>query len=115
MLKKISPSERVNSVGSLFQYLEIGRLNNHVLSVLQAENRTLDFHIHERSDELFYVLEGSFEIELDDGFVRLSQGDMLIIPKGTRHRPVVKELVKCMLMETDGTLNAGNTGGEYPK
>ena len=115
MLKKINLSERVNSVDSLFQYMEIGRLNNHILTVLQAENRTLDFHIHEQSDELFHVLEGSFEIELDDGLVRLSQGDMLIIPRGTRHRPVVKELVKCMLIEMDGTLNAGNTGGEYPK
>jgi hypothetical protein len=28
---------------------------------------------------------------------------------------VVKELVKCLLIELDGTLNADNTGGTYGK
>lgn len=115
MLEKINLSKKANSVEKLFQYLEVGRLNNHILNVLQAENRTLDFHVHEKSDELFYVIEGSFEIELDDGFVPLSQGDMIIVPKGIRHRPVCKELVKCLLIEIDGTLNTENTGGTYIK
>jgi mannose-6-phosphate isomerase-like protein (cupin superfamily) len=113
MLTKINLSERVNAVGELFRYTEVGRLNGNVLNVLQAENRTLDFHVHERSDELFYVIEGAFEIELDDGLVPLSQGEMIIIPKGIRHRPVVRELVKCLLIELDGTLTIDNTGGTY--
>jgi len=111
MVQKINLTEKANSVGALFQYLEIGRLNGHVLSVLQAESRTLDFHIHEESDELFYVIEGSFELEFDDGLTRLCEGDMIIIPKGTRHRPVCTSLVKCLLIEIGGTLNEGNTGG----
>ena len=40
-----------------------------------GENRTLDFHVHPDSDELFYVIEGSFQIELEDGSVDLSEGD----------------------------------------
>ncbi|MDR2001126.1 MAG: cupin domain-containing protein [Zoogloeaceae bacterium] len=110
MLKKVNLLAAANQA-SLFQYLKIGQLNKHVLHVLQAENRTLDFHIHEHSDELFYVLEGRFDIELDDGFVPLETGDMVIVPKGIRHRPVVKSRVKCLLIELDDTLNADNTGG----
>ncbi len=34
---------------------------NHMLNVLQAENRTLDFHIHENSDKMFYCIEGEFD------------------------------------------------------
>jgi len=115
MIEQINLLEKVNSVGRLFQYLEVGRLNGNILNVLQAENRTLDFHIHEHSDELFYVIEGSFELELEDGLVSLKQGDLIIVPKGTRHRPVCKSLVKCLLIELDGTLNEGNTGGEYKR
>ena len=63
MIEKINLLEKANSVSDLFQYLEVGHLNDHMLNVLQAENRTLDFHIHEDSDELFYVIEGSFAIE----------------------------------------------------
>ena len=112
MLEKMNLLQAANSAG-LFEYLNVGYLNGHTLSILQAEDRTLDFHAHEHSDELFYVIEGQFAIELDDGLVPLAQGDLLIIPKGTRHRPVVTARVKCLLMELEGTLNAGNTGGSY--
>ena len=115
MIQKINLLEKANSTDSLFQYLEVGRLNDHVLSVLQAENRTLDFHIHENSDELFFVMEGSFAIEFDDDLVSLDQGDIIIVPKGVNHRPVCKELVKCLLIELSGTLNDNNTGGTYTK
>ncbi|NLU33044.1 MAG: cupin domain-containing protein [Clostridiaceae bacterium] len=84
-----------------------------MLNVLQAENRTLDFHVHPDSDEMFYVIEGSFQIELDDGLIDLHEGDFIIIPKGVRHRPVCRELVKCLLIEKVGTLNRDNTGGTY--
>ena len=113
MIKKTNLLEKANSAGRLFEYLEIGRLNNHVLNVLRAENRTLDFHVHENSDELFYVIEGSFELEFEDGITELNEGDLIIVPKGVLHRPVCKSLVKCLLIEVNGTLNAENTGGTY--
>ena len=115
MFPKINLLEKADSVSHLFQYLEIGRLNGHMLNVLQAKDRTLDYHIHEHSDELFYVIEGSFELEFEDGLTLLEQGDLIIVPKGIRHRPVCKELVKCLLIELDGTLDESNTGGEYKK
>ena len=49
MIHKINLLEKANSVSELFQYLKVGHLNDHMLNVLQAENRTLDFHIHEDS------------------------------------------------------------------
>ena len=113
MIKKINLEKSANSVCKLFEYLKIGTLNNHILNVLQAENRTLDFHVHVNSDELFYCIEGEFDIEFEDGLIHLLEGDMIIIPKGTLHRPVCKELVKCLLIEIDGTLNNENTGGTY--
>jgi mannose-6-phosphate isomerase-like protein (cupin superfamily) len=115
MIKKINLKKTVDNALELFQYIEIGKLNDHVLNVLQAENRSLDFHVHVKSDELFYVIEGTFEIELDDGIITMEQGDIIIIPKGVRHRPICKSLVKCLLIELDGTLNNENTGGTYKK
>jgi mannose-6-phosphate isomerase-like protein (cupin superfamily) len=110
MVNKVNLQKAVDSVSGLFQYLGIGKLNDHVLNVLQAENRTLDFHIHEKSDELFYVIEGTFDIELNNDVITMEQGDIIIIPKGIRHRPICKSLVKCLLIELDGTLNNENTG-----
>ena len=115
MVKKVNLQEAVNNSLELFEYIGIGRLNDHVLNVLQAENRTLDFHIHENSDELFYVIEGTFELEIENDIITLEQGDLVIIPKGARHRPICKSLVKCLLIELDGTLNKHNTGGTFKK
>ena len=113
MVEKMNLKERANSVSKLFSYLRVGSLNDHMLNVLQAETRVLDFHVHEQSDEMFYCIEGEFDIEFDDGLTHLLEGDCIIIPKGTRHRPVCKSRVKCLLIEIDGTLNRDNTGWTY--
>ena len=63
-----------------------------MLNAMKAENRTLEFHIYEHSDEMFYCIEGEF----DDGIVYLTEGNF-IIPHGTRHRPVCKRPVKCLI------------------
>jgi mannose-6-phosphate isomerase-like protein (cupin superfamily) len=115
MINKVNLKEAVNSTSELFQYLCVGDLNDHILNVLQAENRTLGFHIHEKSDELFYVIEGEFEIELENNIIMMKKGDLIIIPKGIKHRPICKSLVKCLLIELDDTLNKENTGGMYQK
>ena len=113
MVNKVNLKETVDSSNELFQYLNIGNLNDHVLNVLKAENRTLDFHIHDNSDELFYVIEGTFDIELENKTIKMEKGDLIIIPKGIKHRPICKSLVKCLLIELDETLNKENTGGKY--
>ena len=64
MVEKTNLKEQVNSVSELFSYFKVGQLNDHMLNVLQAENRTLDFHVHNQSDEMFYCIEGEFDIEL---------------------------------------------------
>ena len=113
MVEKVNLKERVNLIPELFSYLKVGHLNNHILNVLQAENRTLNFHVHEQSDEMFYCIEGEFEIEFNDGIINLCEGDFVIVPKGIAHRPVCKALVKCLLIEIEGTLSNENTGGAY--
>ena len=56
MLTKVNLLAAANAVQGLYRYDKVGRLNGHVLSVVQVENRTLDFHVHEQSDELFMGL-----------------------------------------------------------
>jgi mannose-6-phosphate isomerase-like protein (cupin superfamily) len=114
MISKINVMETVNK-GALYEYLELGRLNGNMLNVVQVSGRTLDFHVHEDSDELFYVLEGHFTLDLEYEKIPLFQGDMLIVPKGTRHRPICSGLVKLLLMDLAGALNNDNCGGTYSK
>ncbi len=113
MLKKVNLKDAALDVEKLYVYEKIGRLNGHILSVVNVENRTLDFHRHEDSDELFYVIEGSFELETEDGLTRVNGGEMIIVPKGVLHRPVVTSLSRFLMIELDGTLNKENSGDLY--
>jgi mannose-6-phosphate isomerase-like protein (cupin superfamily) len=112
-MKAVNLLNEVNAVDKLYVYEKVGRLNGHVISVVNVENRTLDFHVHEDSDEMFFVIEGGFELETDEGLTRVNAGEFVIVPKGTRHRPVVKALTKFMMVELDGTLNKENSGALY--
>lgn len=96
---------------SLNEYLQLGRLNDHVLTVIRTEERVLEFHVHEHSDELFFAAEGAMQMEFDDGLVSLEAGEFIIVPAGVRHRPVCHGPVTCLLIEKDGTLTKENTGG----
>lgn len=113
MLEKVNLKSAVNSVDKLYVYDKIGQLNGHVLSVVNVENRTLDFHVHEGSDELFYVIEGSFYLETDQESIEVNEGEFIIVPKGIRHRPVVKSLSRFLMIELEGTLNKENSGDLY--
>jgi len=105
--------EEVNRIADLYSYKKIGFLNGNVLSIVQVENRTLDFHIHENSDELFYVIEGSFYLETEGEKTKVSTGEFIIVPKGMKHRPIVNELTKFLMIELAGTLNKENSGDQY--
>jgi len=113
MLEVRNLLSEVNDIDGLYIYKKIARMNGNVLSVVQVANRTLDFHVHENSDEMFCVLDGAFQLETQDGLVPVKAGEFVIVPKGTLHRPVVTELAKFLMVEFDGTLNKENSGDLY--
>lgn len=113
MLQAIPFKAMADSLDTLYVYKKAGRLNGNILSVVNVENRTLDFHVHTESDELFYVLEGGFHLETEDGLIYVGEGEGIIVPKGILHRPVVKGLTRFLMMEMEGTLNKENSGDLY--
>jgi len=112
-MEKVNLKNEVEAMKELYVYKKVGILNEHILSVVRVENRTLDFHVHENSDELFYVVEGSFQLESEEGLLPVSEGEFVIVPKGTKHRPVVGALSKFLMIELAGTLNKENSGDAY--
>lgn len=89
----------------------IGELNGQHIKLSKFEGPFI-WHKHEGEDEAFFVIKGSFTMELRDGNVVLNEGDMLIVPKGVEHRPVAEKEVWVMLFEPAGTLNTGNVVDE---
>jgi mannose-6-phosphate isomerase-like protein (cupin superfamily) len=69
------------------------------------------WHRHEAEDEMFLVVEGSFDLEFRDGTVRLTPGEFCVVPRGVEHRPVADEEAHVLLFEPASTLNTGDAGG----
>ncbi|MGH9882548.1 MAG: hypothetical protein ACRD6N_14015, partial [Pyrinomonadaceae bacterium] len=43
----------------------------------------------------------------------LEEGEMIIVPRGTEHRPVANEEAHVLLFEPASTLNTGNVDNEF--
>ncbi|WP_043539029.1 cupin domain-containing protein [Salinarimonas rosea] len=60
-------------------------VNDHCLRIAVFEG-TYRWHRHPGSDELFVVVEGRLEIDLDEGTVVLGPGQAYLVAAGVRHR-----------------------------
>ena len=70
------------------------------------------WHDHKDTDEVFIVIEGTLSIEFRDKVVELSESEMIVVPKGVEHKPFANEECKVMLVEPNGVVNTGDSGGE---
>ena len=91
-----------------------GELNGQQVKLVKF-NGPFVWHHHDNEDEMFYVIKGSFVMELRDKNIELNEGEFLVIPRGVEHRPNAKEEVWVMLFEPASTLNTGNTENNFTK
>lgn len=73
------------------------------------------WHKHDNEDEMFYVVKGSFTMQLRNGDIEIKENEFIIIPKGIEHKPVAIDEVSILLFEPEGTLNTGNSISELTK
>jgi mannose-6-phosphate isomerase-like protein (cupin superfamily) len=96
----------------------IGEVNDYNVRVAHVKGEHV-WHVHDQTDEFFLVLEGHLEVSLrePDGSVRtvtLREGEILVVPKGTEHKPSSAG-GSILMFEPSGTSTIGDRHlGEIP-
>jgi mannose-6-phosphate isomerase-like protein (cupin superfamily) len=110
--------QKVNLAGKFASFQDhwspkiVGALNGQQVKLVKFQGEFV-WHHHEVEDELFLVVRGSFRMDYKDGAgaeksLDVGEGEFVIVPRGTTHRPVAQQEVQVMLFEPAGTLNTGN-------
>jgi mannose-6-phosphate isomerase-like protein (cupin superfamily) len=63
------------------------------------ENFEAPWHEHSASDEVFIVLSGNLEIDLDVDTHLVLPGQIFLVPSGTRHRARAKGRVELLVFD----------------
>ena len=76
----------------------ISELNNYQFKLVKINNDFI-WHKHDDTDEAFIVIEGKMFIELRNETVEINEGEMIVIPKGTEHKPYSKKETKVSILK----------------
>ncbi|HTE42810.1 MAG TPA: cupin domain-containing protein [Steroidobacteraceae bacterium] len=75
------------------------------LGVMQGEYH---WHKHDNDDEMFFVLEGTFYVDLQDRVVELKPWQGFTVPKGVVHRTRAPERAVILMLENAGIVPTGD-------
>lgn len=111
-MRKVNLTEKLGMFAEHWSPKIVGELNAQHVKVVKFAGEFV-WHHHESEDEMFLVLHGSFRMDYrdTDGAERqleVAEGEFVIVPRGTEHRPSAADEVHVMLFEPAGTLNTGN-------
>jgi mannose-6-phosphate isomerase-like protein (cupin superfamily) len=88
MISVINLNNKMSEInGKHCSPVDVARVNDQVVRMSYVDGE-FHWHKHTNQDELFYILKGKIVIQIkEQPDVTLSEGQMVIIPKGVEHCP----------------------------
>src|SRR5688500_4148917 len=85
----------------------VAELNDYQFKLVKMQGEFV-WHAHADTDEAFLVLAGRLTIAFEDGAVDLAAGEMFVVAKGVRHKPIARPECHVLLVEPRGVVNTGD-------
>jgi quercetin dioxygenase-like cupin family protein len=100
MIKIINLKSEMSKIGEKHcSPIDVTNVNNQVVRMSYIDGE-FHWHKHTDQDELFYVLKGKLIIQLrKKSDITLSEGQMVVVPKGVEHCPKSIEPTYVLLFE----------------
>lgn len=111
-MEKVRLAERFSAISEYWAPVVVARLNEQEVKLVRVRGE-FQWHRHTREDELFLVVNGSLRMDLRDRSIRLSRGELLVVPKGTEHRPVAEPEAEVLLFEPATTVRTGDPEEDF--
>ena len=108
---KINLSEKLSKFSDHWSPKVIAEMNDYQFKLVKIKDDFV-WHKHDDTDEVFIVLEGMIYIEFEDETIEINEGEMIVVPRGTKHKPYANEEAKIMLVEPVGVVNTGDNENE---
>jgi len=108
MPDKVNIAEKLGSFSDHWAPRIVARYNDNEVRLVKTDGEFV-WHKHDETDELFLILEGEFDMEFRDRMITVKPGELLIVPRGTEHRPAARRgEVKLLLIDPNDTPNTGD-------
>ncbi len=107
MKKIINFKTKFNQFSDYWSPKVIAKMNNYQFKLVKTKGDFIN-HKHDKTDEVFIVLDGKLKIEFSDKTVEINSGEMIVVPKGEIHRPYSENECKIMLVEPRNVINTGD-------
>jgi len=106
-MKKINFKSKFDKFNDLWSPKVIAEMNDYQFKLAKIKDDFI-WHEHNDTDEVFIVISGVIWIEFKDETIQINAGEMIVVPKGTKHRPYAKEEAQIILVEPKGVVNTGD-------
>ena len=106
-MKKINFKSKFDKFNDHWSPKVIAEMNDYQFKLAKIKDDFI-WHEHNDTDEAFIVISGVIWIEFKDETIQINTGEMIVVPKGTKHRPYATEEAQIMLVEPKGVVNTGD-------
>ena len=109
--KPVNLTEALASFDAIYSPRIVARMNDYDVKIAHTRGEHV-WHVHDRTDEFFLVLDGRFDIAMrtadgSETMVELRVGDTFVVPRGTEHKPYSPGGA-ILMFEPSGTSTTGD-------
>lgn len=116
MNSKINIPESLTKIKNYFSPKIIGEVDDVYIKIVKILGEKVPWHNHKDEDELFFILQGSLEMEIENKPpFQMNKGDLYIVKRGINHRVTSQTECHLMLIENKTALHTGEVSAEITK